>query len=134
MFAWQPANNAVRLEREVLLIIAQARESERAIDRAHKTQLTGYHNVFRRVRPGVDLSDALSLDPMAEEALGDPTTLHTSVEALGRAATAVATAVAEAKIRLRNVEVEHVAKLDELYSETRRRPTSGELALYHPTH
>lgn len=118
--AWEPANDAMRLEREVHLIVAQARESERAIDRAHRTQLTVYSNTFRRVRPGVDLTVALALDSLPNEALSDPVALHEVVSALSRAASGVSNAVAEGKIRLRQTEVSHLAGIDALYSETRR--------------
>lgn len=120
--AWKPANDAVRLEREVQLIVAQARESERAVDRAHRGQLTIYGNTFRRVRPGVDLTYALSLDQLPEEALGDPVALHAGVVALGGSASDVSSAVAEGKIRLRKAEVSHLTQIDKLYGETRRQP------------
>jgi hypothetical protein len=117
--AWKPANDALRLERELSLIITHAHESERAIDRAHAVVLTAYAATFRRIRPSADLTGVLMLSSDPPETLGEAATLHLQVQALQAAAGAVDAAVRAGKLRLHEAELHHLAQVDRLYAETR---------------
>jgi hypothetical protein len=122
--AWKPANDALRLERELILIITHARESERAIDRAHAVVLTAYATTFRRIRPSADLTGVLVLSSDPPETLGEPATLHLQVQALQAAAGAVDDAVRAGKLHLHEAELQHLAQVDRLYAETRPSVTA----------
>jgi hypothetical protein len=119
--AWAPANDGLRLERELALVLTPARERERAIDRAHRAVLNGYGATFRHVRPGTDLRHVLALEPQSGDDLGEPALLRERVEALHRSAAVVDAAARTAKLRLRRIEFDELAKIDALYTDTRPR-------------
>jgi hypothetical protein len=127
--AWRPANDGQRLEREVGIALVEARECFKSVERMTRAMIVTYGATFRRLRPGVDVSAALELEPLLPETLGDPHTLHERVEMLAAAATAVAHAVAAAKAELRRIEVAFIRRVEAQYGTTRRsRPAQAVLA------
>src|SRR5580704_215917 len=117
--AWRPANDGLRLEREVGLALAQARECFQAVDRITRSLITQYAATFRRMRPGVDVSAAVQLDPIESESLGDPKSLHEKVAVLSQAAAEVANTVAERRNDLHKLEVANIRMIEERYASTR---------------
>lgn len=125
--AARPTRDAAQLEREIQVMLAEARESERAIDRGHKSLLTGYGTTFARIRSGTDFVHDLTLVEVPAESLHDPASLRPQVEALRQSADLVAAACDRGTLRLHQAEVSHLAKVDALYGETRRRHVGRDL-------
>ena len=126
--AARPALGAEALEREIQVMLAGVRESERAIDRGHKSLWTTYAATFGRIRPAVDVSGDLQPSEIAVELLHDPASLHLQVEALRRAAAVVRAACDRGMLKLHQAEVAHLARVDALYSQTSDPRVAGETA------
>lgn len=120
--AWRPANDGHRLEREVGIALVEARECFKAVERITRTIVITYVATFRRLRPGIDVTEATRLEPLELEKLGDPSAIHDRVEVLSEAASHVGNAVASAKADVRRLEVFHIRKIEERYGMTRGTP------------